>query len=417
MVSQSPHFAGAALKALASGQTIAPFTFPEPPSAEKGRDRIWDLSPNLHCSIVGTCLTTADARHLLAKLGEHDARTMSEHRLHGQIVHMAGRRDGGGKLLQKALDRRHEREIKRFAGAVTQADVRALWRESLDRGEIPGAYWAAITHPATDWALVQDIFGEVHMLSHLVGQSNRADIRRLRQHEIDLAEQDETISRQERRITALMEERDALSDRNRAIEAVQGRISAAGPIRDQVCDRDATRTLEMRLTRERAHAEALDEKIATLMMASGRLSVALELEIAGRRAAEAEVAALERVVSAQASGTEIAATGTGDTLRRRTILYVGGRPRQVANLRRFTESREGWFLSHDGGVEESVGLLAGLIGQSDLVVFPVDCVSHEATILVKRFCQDTATPFRPVRSASLASFIQAIAPSPDTVGD
>ncbi|MET5020351.1 DUF2325 domain-containing protein, partial [Burkholderia pseudomallei] len=82
------------------------------------------------------------------------------------------------------LDRRHEREIRRFDRARTVDDVRALWRESLERGEIPGAYWAAMTHPATDWTLVQDIFGEVHMLSHLVGQSNRADIRRLRQLEV-----------------------------------------------------------------------------------------------------------------------------------------------------------------------------------------------------------------------------------------
>ena len=36
-----------------------------------------------------------------------------------------------------------------------------------------------MTHPAATDALVREIFGEVHMLSHLVGAANRADIRRL----------------------------------------------------------------------------------------------------------------------------------------------------------------------------------------------------------------------------------------------
>ncbi|WP_163616705.1 DUF2325 domain-containing protein, partial [Klebsiella pneumoniae] len=70
-----------------------------------------------------------------------------------------------------------------------------------------------------------------------------------------------------------------------------------------------------------------------------------------------------------------------------TLLYVGGRPRHVAKLRGLTEELGGRLLSHDGGIEDAMPLLAGLVGQSDLVLFPVDCVSHEATGLVKRHCE------------------------------
>ena len=145
------------VRPVPSVSTFTPAELAEP--AEKSRDRIWELANTLHCSIVGTCLTTAEGRGLLVKLGIPNARTMSEHHLHGQIVQLAGRRDGGGKLLQKALDRRHDLEIRQFDKARTTDAVRALWKEYLARGEIPGAYWAAITHPATDWALVQEIFG------------------------------------------------------------------------------------------------------------------------------------------------------------------------------------------------------------------------------------------------------------------
>jgi hypothetical protein len=65
--------------------------------------------------------------------------------------------------------------------------VRALWADAVRRGEIPGAYWATLTHPAATQAIVREAFGEVHMLSHLVGAANRADIRRLCQLEAENA--------------------------------------------------------------------------------------------------------------------------------------------------------------------------------------------------------------------------------------
>lgn len=402
-MSQTSHLDGPALRALATGAGLPAFLPPEA-EATKERDRIWELSETLHCSIVGTCLTNADGRSLLAKLGVPDARTMSEHRLHGQVVHLAGRREGGGRLLQKMLDRRHEQEIRRFEKARTTAEVRALWRESLERGEIPGAYWAAMTHPATDWTLVQDIFGEVHMLSHLVGQSNRADIRRLRQLEQDLAAREETVAAQERRILDLMAQRDGLDARSRAAEAA----CAVHRIRERPPEPENARAVQAKLVREQAHAEALEEKLALLTRAVSRLSSDLQSESGRRRALEAELTALE---AAFAPAEEAPAGASKARLDGRVILYVGGRPRQVANLRRFAEGHGGWLLSHDGGIEDSMSLLPGLVGRSDLVLFPVECVSHEAAGLVKRACEAAAKPFRPVRSPSLASFVQAVMPA------
>lgn len=399
---------GPALLALKSGAGRPASLSPEAVvAAERPRDRIWELAETLHCSIVGTCLTTADGRSLLAKLGVAAARTMSEHRLHGEVVHLARRKDGGGKLLQKMLDRRHEREIRRFDNARTVDDVRALWRASLERGEIPGAYWAAMTHPATDWALVQDIFGEVHMLSHLVGQSNRADIRRLRQLEVDLAEREERIAAQEARIHELSEQRDTLSARQRESEALHAvtRVTATKP--DDTLH-ETVKGLEARLARECAHAEALEEKVAVLMRASAKLSLDLEAETAQRRAAEMELAAVECLI-VDDRGNERSDLGRDESrLTGRTLLYVGGRPRQVARLRRFVEQRDGHLLSHDGGIEDNLTLLPGLVSRSDLVLFPVECVSHEATGLVKRYCEAGSKAFKPVRSASLASFVHAV---------
>ena len=148
-----------------------------------GRRRLWDFATHLHCSIIGTCLSTAELRHVLIKLGRKEAATASEHDLHASGVAIAGQRPDGAKLLHKTLDRRYRVSINQFAKAKSSEEVRAIWKEAMERGEIPGAYWAALSHPATNEVLRREIFADVHMLSHLVGAANRADIQRLRQLE------------------------------------------------------------------------------------------------------------------------------------------------------------------------------------------------------------------------------------------
>jgi hypothetical protein len=71
------------------------------------RKRIWDLSGQYHCSIIGTCLSAGELRKLLAKL-DMAAPGDSDHDLHGRGVGVAGRQDMAGKLLNKVLDDRHQ---------------------------------------------------------------------------------------------------------------------------------------------------------------------------------------------------------------------------------------------------------------------------------------------------------------------
>ena len=62
----------------------------------------------------------------------------------------------------------------------------------------------------------------------------------------------------------------------------------------------------------------------------------------------------------------------------------------------------------DGGIEDNISLLPGLVAQARAALFPVDCISHSAARLVKRLCQDERKKFVPLRTASLASFIAAV---------
>jgi hypothetical protein len=135
-------------------------------------------------------------------------------------VLLAARPEAGAKHLQKTLDRRHQTAIHQFARAKDPQAVRALWQDAVKRGDIPRAYWAVLTHPETTDAMVKQMFGEVHMLSHLVGAANRADIQRLRNLEEHNAELSAKLERQQAQL------RDGFTARDATIRRLSDALAA-----------------------------------------------------------------------------------------------------------------------------------------------------------------------------------------------
>ena len=274
----------------------------EPPT--KRRLRIWELNSSLHCSIVGTCLSTGDLRQLLGKLNIAAIPALSEHDLHKHGVTLASQKDAAGKLLHKALDRRHKTALNQFAKAKSEADVASLWGEAVQRGEIPGAYWAVLTHPLTGPALVKRAFGEVHMLSHLVGAAGRADIRRLRQIEEENAVLREKVQRQQNQIRDSVLSREArIRDLNALLASAVSRIANAGLPDGAMTLERLVASLERRLSSEVAHRQRIEERLAT---AEERLAWERSDRMTLERREQmlrAELEAAELVLAAQSTAT------------------------------------------------------------------------------------------------------------------
>jgi hypothetical protein len=368
-------------------------------SRNQQRSKIWDISPNLHCSIIGTCLTAAELRQFLLKMGETDARTATDHSLHSRGVLAAGRRDTAGKLLNKVLDKRHEALIKRFSKASTTKDVRTMWLAALEQGDIPGAYWAVLTHPATDRPLVQEVFGEVHMLSHLVGRSNRLDISRLQKLQRELDERDAKVAKQEARLLNAAKERSELLRRIEEMEQTVIRLAARQNSNPGTEDEKSPVTSRLqKLDAEKVRSDVLvarlqesEDKQRQTESRANRLS---------RQVAELqhELAAVNTVLNVE--NTPEVPPGASS----QALLYVGGRRGLFDRLRTLAERHGYELFIHDGGVEDNISLLPGLVSQTSAALFPVDCISHSAAGLVKRLCQDEQKKFVPLRTASLASF-------------
>src|SRR5262245_46239493 len=224
---------------------------------EPRRRRIWEITNKFHCSVIGTCLTTSELRQILVKMQLPGAHKETDHELHGRAVMLAAQKDVASKLLQKALDRRHRSTVTRFGKARNADELRILWDRAVQDADIPGAYWAVLTHPHATEDLVRHAFGEVHMLSHLVGAANRADIRRLRELEAENAALQEKVTRQQRQLREAVVSRDAtiasLNDMLGKALVAQHRDTGMGPADD--AERETTARLISDL-RQRLAAEA-----------------------------------------------------------------------------------------------------------------------------------------------------------------
>ncbi|TWA70191.1 uncharacterized protein DUF2325 [Azospirillum brasilense] len=394
----------------------------QPPSAapfsdvtQTRRFRLWDLDTELHCAIVGTCLSLAELRAFVRKTDLCADPAADDHHLHNLVVSTVSTDPWVAKLLHKAMDRKFAATLRRYSHLRTSGSVEDMWRNDFARGEIPGAYWAVMTHGHTDQELRYRVYADVHMLSHLVGASNRADIKRLHALEQENAALQDRLAQQRRHAAA------TLAGRDHEIASLRSRLEAVlkqpdPPGHDETepdADGGPLDSLSRQLVREIRRAERAEQLAAERAATLERVTAALQT--AERDAADAHEAnrSLERRLDAwldQHGGGDGPVDDSRHTgaLENRRLLFVGGKPQQVHRLRQMVTAVGGVFLSHDGGLEDNANLLARQVASAEAVLFPVDCISHDAALRIKRLCRSDGKPFLPLRTFSLAAVSQAL---------
>jgi len=377
------------------------------------RSKIWELSDTLHCSIIGTCLSNAELRHVLVRLNAKGVESADEHELHVLGVMLAGRRESGAKLLQRALDRRHGMAIKQYGRAKDGEGLRRMWEESVRSGDIPGAYWALLSHPLANEEIIKKAFRDVHMLSHLVGAANRADIRRLRQLEDDIGVLTGKLQRQQQQL------RDGFTSRDEAIRQLKDMLirKAEHPSDDAASGTGAGSELETlgsviaelnrKLGQETARRERLEQRLQAASSSLQKTEATLRTMADERDALARDLELVEDQLAGLLQSPDDSAEGSLE-LAGRTILYVGGRANQIPQMKAMVERIGARFLHHDGGIEHSVALLPGLVGRADQVFFPVDCISHDAVTTIKKLCRQLERRYCPLRTASLAALVASL---------
>lgn len=371
------------------------------------RLKLHELDPALHCSVVGNCLSPSELRKLLAK--HMDLKGMSDLEIHKKAVSAAGQRGELAKVLNKALDQRHAGAIQSFSAAKDTASLIERWKQAWAQGDVTGAYWAVLTHKALTADLCQTVFGEVHMLSHLMAAANRHELKRFVTMEKENSELQKRLEIERSKKQELLQERDELTEqlRQQTVEFEQRTAQLRMESNERAMPSSSQQMADLQAQRrERAERAIQESQQLVLQLKEELASVKQHSQylLEDLAAAEAEL----HYLGESRKGQSNTAAHNQTLLQAKTVLYVGGRPSSSPAIRDYIHRNGGEFLHHDGGLEDRKGLLDRLLPRASLVVFPVDCVDHDSVAKLKRLSERHQIPFIPLRSASLACFAAAI---------
>lgn len=388
------------------------------------RLRLNELDHRLNCSIIGTCVTLAELRKIRQKAKLFLDENIDDYDLHRLFVGMAEKKSYANKRLQKLLDQKYKPIISKFSKVYTQGELNELWEQAVKKGDIAGAFWALLTHPDSEKKLIDKVYGEVHMLSHISGASIRVDMQELtilRQENKELrAQQVEIISKNKK---SLYEKEALIRKQDKQLKKLQLevnalKVAASAPSIEQVTpDTDETiinevSYLSSKLYFSNSKLMRLEQKSAITLAKNEafekqHISLKAQLEQAKEDSTSLENL-LDQYLNPLIDNQCQPDTCCDSNLDGKCILYVGGRDRQCSHFRALTEQNNGSFIHHDGGRSDGSSKLYSTLAQADVVMCPLDCISHEAMINVKRHCKNTAKPLIMMPRSSYSAFSKGL---------
>lgn len=399
-------------------------------AAGSRRRRIWELSPHAQCPVIGVCLPLPLVRRLANKVlgGETQA---TDYELHCGVNSECKLRNRLSLTVNKALDQRYERAVRDSRTLRSTEELARWWDTGSASGHnLPGVFWATLTHPRCTPALEESVLQDVHMIQHQAGAADRADQGRMESllaenrvlaRELAAAQQrvtrmsDESARRIEHLQAELMKVRADLIGRDtvvaslwdelRQLEADVPGLRSRTALTRQVAEQiERLQDLERALMRSRHDAERERHRAETALA-----------ELHGLRQARsgAAEAAPPRTPSptSTTSATPTAPAGPATpapVLADQAVLCVGGRGGNVPAYRHLLEQEGARFLHHDGGEEDNAARLDHTLAAADLVICQTGCISHDAYWRVKDHCKRTGKPCLFVDNPSRSSLQRAL---------
>jgi len=347
------------------------------------RRRLWELATNCHCPIIGVCLSLGQLRKLVDKVAVVPVRG-DDYDVHVWAVHECANRNALSELLQRTLDERFAVVVRRFRAARDGAAVTALWRDAVERGDVAGAFWAALTHPRTDLARLEAIVRDMHMIQHQAGAAVRVDLGRFvalqKENAALAAELEQTRDKAARALDARAKELARQAELESQLRAeLAARDALVDALRRDLADLQAA----LPDLRDR---ERLRERVGELE-ARERALAGKMVELRQRLACERQAAPAQATVAVPVAPPQPVRARLD--LADKTVLCVGGRSGNVPNYRDLLEKEGARFVHHDGGLEQASELLDTSLAAADLVICQTGCISHQAYWRVKDFCKRT----------------------------
>ena len=83
------------------------------------------------------------------------------------------------KEFDKYLNKKYQLILSRYQRLESDSEIKKQAEQDFRTSDLPGAYWAVVSHPYHSTKLINYLFGKIHMMSHLNGFTNRNHQRKI----------------------------------------------------------------------------------------------------------------------------------------------------------------------------------------------------------------------------------------------
>jgi hypothetical protein len=373
------------------------------------RKNIWEISSNFFCLVVGTCLSFEDQKRILKKV-KISYKELNLFEIHQLMVQEIQTGNQLSRRVNNYLNQKYRTEVVTL-NDLDEQDFLTVWEKKMETGDIYGPLWVAVTRSDLSEETLHDVFGDVHMLSHLNGGEMRKELREanmLREDNRKLSEKLKDFKRLRRKTSKELDasqktlfgvERNLkiIEEEKKGLERELKNLHSKKYINEL-----KSSNYELQSQLKQGQCE-LQESLKALKLLQ-KENEKLKLSIFSRRETFDKFKnEASRPHCQTINHDECDKNCPMFSLCSRRILIVGGMSKLKEFYRDLIEKMGGIFEYHDGNMHSGKNILHNLIGRADIVLCPIDCNSHGACLSVKKVCKKRNKPYRMLSNSSLNS--------------
>ncbi|PIE52029.1 hypothetical protein CSA37_08700 [Candidatus Fermentibacteria bacterium] len=362
-----------------------------------------DLEQVERCSLIGTCLSSADVKKLLKKCG-YRTKGITGVEAHRMLVKHTADDAALAAKVSSLLESRYDSSGMQWMN-IAVPDRIHLWRRSLGSSDVAHMLWAGIV-------MGDEEFREGLLTDFCAYRQGCVTLAAKRQDDLERSH-DETERYQEKYKASRQRERELKRERDDAVSRIRELEHRIKELEQKVSafrtnspeQKNDTDELENKLHKAEDNVGRYMEEVDSLKK---KLS---DSEERMEELSETNAAAMEQIndlLEQLKVREKDCSVCPGRAECSRNVLLVGGITKLKAVYKEIIEKSGADFRYHNGRYVGGEEMLESGISWADVVLCPVDVNSHRAALSVKKICRKMDKPFMMLRSSSISSISRAM---------
>jgi regulator of replication initiation timing len=335
--------------------------------------------------------------------------------LHEIIVQHTDDQNNISRRIDGWLNRKFKKQIEEFSH-LEEPDFMRVWKEAVERGDIEGLLWVAVTKPDLSITAMRGIFGDVHMAMNLNARRNmkgRQELILSREKSKDLVQKLHEVRDRNRLLQRENESlRTELTEASRAADLLEKEKKSLELKLSTLQGEDTLDALRMQNNHLQSELKELSEKIRdykTKVKIVERQNARLRTDF-GKQCERNTCLRmnLRSLIGRIARSDRREETSPIFNLSKRRVLVVGGMLGMEAFYRQLVEHHGGVFEYNNGYAKGGLRRLEQQLKRSDLILCLIDHNSHAASSAVKTMGKRYEKPVKVVTNSSLNTILQSL---------